>query len=187
MEQKDKVNQNIEDAESKPHRHSRIITGFRTLDESIHWRFTTRNLPPHQDESIEVRFFILIRDTPAPQKGDAIRTLLKQMESINVSWFVPDRTEWSFDLDRMREEFKDLQELDWCRGRVHLEPEFEVKKEDIDISNHKYFETAIVFYINPKVLGITPMRIPPEIQQSLRDFRLDYPDSKKAGSHGTAN
>lgn len=179
MEQRDKLNQDTDSAESKTHRHSNIITGFRTLDDSLHWRFTTKNLLPHQDESIEVRFFILMKDTPAPQKGDAVRTLLKKMENTHVSWFVPDRKEWAFDLDRMREEFKDLQEWDWCRGRVYLEPEFEVKKEDVDISSHKYYETFIVFYITPEVLGMTRAHVPTEIQHSLRNFRLDHPDPKK--------
>jgi hypothetical protein len=169
-----------EHIESKPHSHSKIITGFRTLDDKLFWGYGTRNIFPHEDENIEVRFFILMRDTPAPQKGDAIRTLLKQMENSNVPWLVPDRKEWAFDLDSMKEVFKDLQEVDWCNGRVYLEPEFEVKKEDVDISNHKYYQTYIVFYINQEALGMTPLHtIPPEIQSSLRDFRLDHPDPKK--------
>jgi len=180
MEQSDKANQQDESTESKVHRHSKVITGFRTLDNTLHWRYTTRNLFQHEDENIEVRFFVLIRNTPAPLQGDALKTLLKQMENTEVTWLVPGRKDWVFDLDRMREEFKDLQELDWCRGRVFVEPEFIVKKEDVDISGKKYYETFIVFYINPEVLGMaTQLTVPVEIQQSLREFRLDYPDPNK--------
>jgi len=165
--------------EPDTHRHSKVITGFRTLDNSLHWRFSTRNLTPDKDENIEVRFFMLIKDTPAPQEGDAFKTLLKQMKNTEVSWLVPGRKEWTFDLDRMKNEFKGLQNLDWCKGRVYLEPEFKVNKEVIDISQKKHYETSVVFYISPEVLGMTPMYVPPEIQNSLRDFRLDYPDPKK--------
>jgi hypothetical protein len=180
MGQNNKKNKDGVDMSRPPHRHSKIITGFRTLDDELYWTYTTRNIFPHEDENIEVHFFVLMKDTPSPQKGDAIRTVLKEMENTNVPWVVPDRKEWAFDLDRMKAEFKDLEEWDWCSGRVYIEPEFEVKKEDVDISNHKYYQTSVVFYINPKVLGMTPLHTtPPEIQQSLREFRLDYPDPKK--------
>lgn len=180
MEKSDKANQQDENLELRVHRHSKVITGFRTLDGKLHWFYNTRNLFPHEDENIEVRFFMLMKDTPAPQKGDAIRILLKQMENTSVSWLIPDRKEWAFDLNRMKEAFKNLEELDWCNGRVYLEPEFEVKGEDVDISNHKYYQANIAFYINQEALGMTPLHtIPPEIQNSLREFRLDHPDPKK--------
>lgn len=165
--------------EPKIHRHSKIITGFRTLDDTLHWRYGTRNLSPDEDESVEVRFFVSQRKTPTPQQGDAIKTVLKQMENTSVPWLIPGRKDWVFDLDRMREEFKDIKTWDWCRGRVFVEPEFKVAQEDVDISGNKYYETFVVFNINPEVLGVTPMNTPPEIQNSLRDFQLDYPDPKK--------
>jgi hypothetical protein len=180
MEQSDKESQPDNSTESRVHKHSKVITGFRTLDDTLHWRYTTRNLFSHEDESIEVRFFVLLRDTPTPLQGDAIKTVLKQMENTEVSWLAPGRKDWVFDLDRMKAEFEDLQELDWCRGRVFIEPEFKVEKEDVDISGKKYYETFIIFYINPEVLGMeTRHSIPIEIQQSLREFRLDHPDSNK--------
>src|SRR5688572_30382454 len=96
--------------EPKVHRHSKIITGFRTLDDTLHWRYNTTNLFSHEDENIEVRFFVSQRKTPTPQQGDALKTVLKQMENSSVPWLIPSRREWVFDLDQMREEFKDLQE-----------------------------------------------------------------------------
>lgn len=179
MEENSKVNQQDENTKSRVHRHSRVITGFRTLDGTLHWRYTTRNLFPHEDESIEVRFFVLLKNTPAPLQNDAIKTLLKQMEDTQVTWLVPDRKEWAFDLDVMKSEFEALRDLDWCAGRVYIEPEFKVEKEAVDISKSKYYETYIVFYINPEVIGVTPTHIPPDVQASLRDFRLDHPDPKK--------
>jgi hypothetical protein len=180
MEQSDREKQDGVDMNMPPHRHSKVITAFRTLDDSLHWRYTTRNLFPHEDESIEVRFFMLIKNTPAPQKSDALKTLLKEMKNTEVSWLVPSRKEWAFDLDRMKNEFEELQELDWCRGRVYVEPEFEVKREIVDISQRKHYETSVVFYINPEVLDMRPLHtVPVEIQQSLRDFQADYPDPRK--------
>jgi hypothetical protein len=79
----------------------------------------------------------------------------------------------------MKKEFEGLADLDWFNGRAYLEPEFEVKKHDLDISKKSYYETHIVFYLNRKLLGAKPVSIPPEIQHSLREFRLDHPDPKK--------
>ena len=163
----------------KEHRHCKIITGFRTLDGKFHWFYSTRNIRDDEDENIEVRLFVVMRETPAPQKGEALNILVKQLKNANPPWLVPDLKEWAFDLDQMKQEFKDLGKWDWCNGRLYLEPEFEVKKEEFDISNHRYYETHISFYINPNVLGVKPMHHPPEIQYSLRDFRLDHPDQKK--------
>src|SRR5689334_5624447 len=179
MEQNDIRGQENQQAGPQKHRHSKIITGFHTLDGNVHWFYNTRNIREDEDENVEVRFFILMRDTPAPQKGQALSLLLKSMESANVSWIVPDRKEWAFDLDQMKTEFEGLAKLDWFNGRAYLEPEFEVKKEDLDISNKRYYETHIVFYLNPKLLGVKPLYNPPEIQHSLREFRLDHPDPKK--------
>lgn len=165
--------------EPKIHRHSKVITGFRTLDGTLHWRYSTKNLRPDEDESIEVRFFVPQRDTPTPQQADAIKTVLKQMENISVPWLIASRRDWVFDLDQMRDEFKHFQEWDWCKGRVFVEPEFKVAQEDVDISGKRYYETYVVFNIHPEVLGMTPTIIPPEIQISLREFQLDFPAPQK--------
>lgn len=173
MEESDEV-------ESEVHRHSKVLTGYRTLDGTLHWRYSTRNVPPDEDENIEVRFFVLIKDVPAPLEKDAIKKLLKHMEDTAVPWLSSGRKEWIFDLDRMKEEYKDLQEVDWCKGRVFVEPEFIVSKEGEDLTGDRYYETYVVFYINPEVLGMTPRHnVPVEIQQSLRAFKLDHPNPKK--------
>jgi len=156
-----------------------LITAFRTLDKNLHWRFETRNVSADEEESIEVRFFVLLKDSAAPMQADAMKILQKELESDEATWFSPGRKEWLFDLDRMKEQFEGLQALDWCRGRVYVEPEFQVEKERAAMSRSKYYETFIVFYLNPGALGMTPMHVPPEIQQSIRDFRLDHPDPRK--------
>jgi len=156
-----------------------LITAFRTLDKNLHWRFETRNVSADEEESIEVRFFVLLKDSAAPMQADAMKILQKELESDEATWFSPGRKEWLFDLDRMKEQFEGLQALDWCRGRVYVEPEFQVEKERAAISRSKYYETFIIFHLNPGALGMTPMHVPPEIQQSIRDFRLDHPDPRK--------
>jgi hypothetical protein len=176
MEQSGKTTQPTEGA---VHRHSKVITGYRTLDGQLHWRYKTKNLPPDEDETIEVRFFMLIKHTPAPQKGDTVRKLLKQMENTEVPWLVPGRTAWAFDLDRMKQTFPDLQELGWCRGKIFLEPGFEVKREIVDISQERYYETSVVFYIHPRASGMTPYAVRVEIQQSLLKFQADHPDPRR--------
>jgi hypothetical protein len=149
MELTDKVNEEF------VHKHSKVITGYHTQDNNLNWRFKTKNLFSDEDESIEVRFFMLVRNNPSPQKSDAVRKLLKKMENTPVDWLTPSRNEWAFDLDRMKANFEVLKELDWCRGRVFVEPDFEIIKEDVDIGDNKYYETSVVFYLNPKVLNMT--------------------------------
>src|ERR1051326_8479544 len=105
MEESDKV-------ESQVHRHSKVITGYRTLDGTLHWRYSTRNLFPDEDENIEVRFFMLMKNAQATLERDAKKALLKQMENTEVLWLSPGKEEWIFDLDRMKGEFSELQELD---------------------------------------------------------------------------
>jgi hypothetical protein len=96
--------------------------------------FETRNVSPEEEESVEVRFFVLLKDSPAPMQAEAMKILLKEMEGDGTSWYSPGRKEWAFDLDRMKEQFEGLRELDWCTGRAYLEPEFEVEKERTAIS-----------------------------------------------------
>jgi hypothetical protein len=166
--------------ESKVHRHCKVITGYRTLDDTLHWRYSTRNISSHEDENIEVRFFMPVTDAPTPHERNTIRTLLKQMENTEVPWLSPGRNEWIFDLDRMKEEYKELQTLDWFRGRVFVEPDFKVVTEGEDISGDRYYETYVIFYINPEVLDMAPQqKVPIEIQHSLRAFKLDYPPPQK--------
>lgn len=164
---------------TKAQRHSKVITAFRTLDNAIHWRFETRSVLPGEEEFIEVRFFVLLKDCAAPMQADVMKELLRQVEGRQFDWFFPGRNEWVFDLDRMKGQFEELNSVEWCTGRVYVEPEFQVEKEKDAISRTKYYETFVVFYINPGVLGMTPMHVPPEIQQSIRDFRLDHPDARK--------
>lgn len=174
-------NQQNESVLSKVHKHSKIITAFRTLDQKLHWFYNTKNNFRDEDESVQIRFHLPIRKSPTPQKDDALRGLLKKMETTYVPWLIPGRKEWTFDLDRMKEEFQKFKEWDWCRGRIHVEPEFEIRNEDVDITDEKYYQTHIVFYIYRGTLGMKPIyATPPEIQLSLREFQLDYPDPNKA-------
>jgi hypothetical protein len=96
MEQNEIRRQDNQEGEPIKHRHSQIITVFHTLDGNLHWFYNTKNIREDEDENVEVRFFILMRDTPAPQKQQALTQLLKDMESNTVSWVVPDRKEWAF-------------------------------------------------------------------------------------------
>lgn len=164
----------------KEHRHSKVIYGYQNLEEIV-WRFTTRNLFRNEEESIEIRFFLIIRNNPSPQKGDALREILKYFRTTRVDWLIPERREWFFNLDLLKVNFPDLEKLFWCKGKVSVEPDFEVKRECLDITGKKYYETELVFYITPDMITFIPNMISPpiEIKESLQNFRLDYPDPKK--------
>jgi hypothetical protein len=178
------VTAKVEENEPRVHKHSIIISGYWTINERLHWRYGTKNIGDREMESIEIRFPIIIRDTPAPQKTDALKRLLEDFEDTSVPWIVPTPKDWAFDLDRMKQDFNSFQRLhdkEWCRGRVFIEPVFEVDRERTDFTGRRYYETSIVFYVNATVLGMRPSHIasPVEIELSLRHFQLDYPDPNK--------
>jgi hypothetical protein len=98
-----------------------------------------------------------------------------------VFWIGPGRKDWAFNLDAMKKQFQDLEDLPWCSGTVYVEPDFEVEHEMIVLGRSKYYQTYVVFYINPEVLDMQSLQVAPpiEIQQSLRQFRMDYPSAMK--------
>lgn len=146
MEQK---NTSQEDVNDERYRHAKVISGYWTINDKVHWRYSTRNLSQDGDENVEIRFFIIIKNTPIPQKSEAVRRLLKQLEKTKVGWMLPGAREWTFNLDQIKKEFSDLNELPWFGGRVRVEPEFEVLAERDDVGPGRYYETSVVFYITP--------------------------------------
>lgn len=145
MEQSNGTPQQTTDTEGQPHRHAKIITAYWTIDDRVHWRYSTRNLSVEEDMNVQVRFFIVIKDTPIPQKGEAVRKLLGKIRKSEVPWIIPGAMGWTFDLDHMKGEFPELQELPWFVGRAVVEPEFEVTGERENITRGTYYETAVVF------------------------------------------
>src|SRR5688572_2719717 len=105
------VTANHEEAEGQLHKHSIIISGYWTLNDRIHWRYGTKNIADHEKKKIEIRFPILIKDTPTPQKTDALKKLFESFDKSSVPWILPSPKEWAFDLDRMKQEFQTFQRL----------------------------------------------------------------------------
>jgi hypothetical protein len=135
------------------HRHAKVISAYWTINDQVHWRYSTRNLSQDGDENVEIRFFIIIKNRPIPQKSEAVRRLLKQIEKTTVGWMLAGGKEWTFDLDQIKREYSDLNELPWFRGSVRVEPEFEVLAERDDVGPGSYYETSVVFYIAPPSLS----------------------------------
>jgi hypothetical protein len=162
-------------------KHIKFIYGYKTLDDEITWHYRPINISLDEDERIEVRFYLLVRNNPSPQKNYVLRKISKYFEKVNFNWLVPGIKVWGFNLDAMKDVFPDLNELVWCKGKVFLEPEFEIIKEETDINRERFYHTSLVFYISPKVIPMQAANyLPPiEIQQSLHRFRLDYPDASK--------
>lgn len=150
----ERKNNGQEEVRDERHRHAKVISAYWTINDQVHWRYSTRNLSQDGDENVEIRFFIIIKNRPIPQKREAIRRLLKLLEKTTVEWMFVGDSEWTFDLDQLKKEFSDLNELSWFCGSVLVKPEFEVLAERDDVGPGRYYETSVVFYITPPSLSV---------------------------------
>lgn len=73
----------------------------------------------------------------------------------------------------------DLSSMNWFKGKVSLEPEFET--EERIVSNKPQYDAKVAFYIIPESLNRSAMPLEPpiEIKESLERFKHDYPDPTK--------
>jgi len=82
-------------------------------------------------------------------------------------------------LDKLKEFIPDFSSMNWFKGKVSLEPEFETE-ERIVFDKPKY-DARVAFYIVPEVLRrpVMPLEPPIEIKESFERFKHDYPDPTK--------
>ncbi len=110
-----------------------------------------------------------------------VKNLEKVIEINNLSWIAPGYKEWIMDLDKLRESFPDLYSVNWLKGKAFIEPEVE-PGEELLYGRQLEYKTKVIFYIVPETLRslVMPLETLPEIQESLANFKKDYPDPNKA-------
>jgi hypothetical protein len=110
------------------------------------------------------------------QRREAIKAVERVLERNRVPWIAPGHKEWTLDLDKLKESIPELPSMDWLKGKVAIEPEFET--EESIVFDKPQYDARVAFYVVPEVLGRPVMVAEPpiEIQESLACFRDDYPD-----------
>ena len=162
--------------------------------EDIHWEHSSdsgRGYPSEgcrsDEKGVSVSFDIM-PSTNQYHRRDTIEAIKRILGKNDIPWIAPGHKEWTFDLDKLKEFIPELSSMDWFKGKVFIEPEFEVFRagkrsvlyDTCTIDIPKYHAT-VAFYIVPEVLRRQIMKSEPpvEIQDSFASFKLDYPDPTK--------
>jgi len=174
----------------------RYVKGtVRSLNsEDIHWEHSTDSGRGYQsggggsdEEGVSVSFDIM----PSPNqyhRRDTIEAIKRILGKNDVPWIAPGHKEWTFELDKLKEFIPELSSMDWFKGKVSIEPEFEVfgagKRSvlcDTGTIDIPQYQATMAFHIVPEVLRRPIMKSEPpvEIQESLASFELDHPDPNK--------
>lgn len=159
----------------------------------IHWTHHDNSEQGHpswegsDEEGVRVSFDIM----PSPNRyhsRDTIEAIKRILGKNDVPWIAPGHKEWTFNLDKLKDFIPELSSMDWFKGKVSIEPEFE------SFENGKYtvlcdagridkpkYQATVDFHIVPEILRRPIMKSEPpvEIQESLASFELDYPDPTK--------
>lgn len=160
------------------------VSGRRLVGGGIFWNHSEGH-PWEQEEGVRVSFLLNSR-MQHQHRRQALKTVEKMLETDEISWITPGNKEWIVDLDKMKDEFPGLQSMNWLKGETLVEPEIE--NEEKIVFERSEYTTRVALYITPDELerpeelmeptGTTD-KVPPELQESLRRFREDYPDPAK--------
>lgn len=151
------------------------------------------------EEIIEIQYDMqssAARGAPSPlTRKQLVNEFKKLVTKRNPApWAAPGYDETVFDLSLLRGAFDELKDLDWLRGKISVEPEFESVNLDAArdaLQQRTGFKAAsfsdswhasLTFTLLPE-LARKKFRLthaPVEIHDSLQRFQLDYPDPAKA-------
>lgn len=181
-----------------------------SADTSIKWKL--RSVEEAKEDSVHVRYSSTYYPNDefgsAPTRHEVLEAFKKALSEKAVAWLTPQHRAWIFDLDKLKEEFPDLSDLDWFRGKVSLEPDCDIRESfysrmDRRQEQHfnelsgmpkpnfspfperhevpRSFDTSVIFRISPEDAKsqVLMLEAPIEIQHSLERFKLDYPTPDK--------
>lgn len=153
------------------------LNGRLVLSGDIHWQ-RSKDGVGDEEEGVKVSFH-LTSFSNQNQRRQAIKAIERILEKNKVSWITTGHKEWTLDLDKLKEFIPDFSSMNWFKGKVSLEPEFETEKR-IVFDKPKY-DARVAFYIVPEALRKPVMSLEPpiEIKESLERFKNEYPDYTK--------
>jgi hypothetical protein len=153
------------------------VNGIPVLSGDIHWQYG-KGGTWEEEEGVKVSFH-LVSLANQYQRRQAIKAIERILEKNNVPWITPGHKEWALDLDKLKEFIPELSSMEWFKGKVSIEPEFET--EERMVFGKPRYDARVAFYIAPEVLRRPAMVVeaPIEIQEGLARFKDDYPDPTK--------
>lgn len=98
------------------------------------------------EEGIKIRFNFLF---PHYKGREALKFVEQIVKEEKILWITLGHDRWTFDLDKMKIDFKDLSSIEWLKGKVSLEPEV-ISDTSNKIGSHG---TDVSFYIIHEELG----------------------------------
>jgi len=149
----------------------RYLRGATLASGRLVWDINEHNARD-KEEGVEIVFPFF----PSPKKykqSKCFKSIKQILEQNNISWLVQRYKEWVMDLDKFKMEFSSLSSINWLKGIVHIEPEFET--EERISSNQLIYEAKVLFRIIP---GSLKRFIPDEIMTSF--WELLHPRLSKA-------
>jgi hypothetical protein len=129
----------------------------------------------------------------------AIESFRAFLSGSNTRWVEPSANEWILDLDQLRKPFPQLSSLNWVRGKIPVELRVETQetfgsrslRETLELSGapkdpfarptQYTYESKVFFSVSREAaenFGVF-MEVPTEVRESIRRFRLDFPDPDK--------
>lgn len=143
------------------------------------------------------------RPVRSETRGQGLKALRDALAGSTTSWITPGFKEWILDLNSLKDAFRALKRLDWLKGKVPLEPQFDwgetlysQEARAFQERTHRRmnwpeesrfydasYESKVSFILIPEAVqrSVLVFESPPEIQDSLRHFQLDYPHPEKVG------
>lgn len=151
-----------------------IINGHVPGLGNIDWQHSEVNWDKEEGVKVILTFSYFMGQY---NRSQTIKKVERSLEVNEIPWITTGQKEWVFDLDKLKESFPNLSVMEWFKGKVYLEPEFESKKSNIKT----FYDSILSFYITPEDLkGYDILIEPPiEINESLERFKRDYPDPTK--------
>jgi hypothetical protein len=158
------------------------INGLLTAGGGLHWQWW----PGTPSDGLEpaVRLGFHISGSSKVQRREAVVAVQDRIETCALDWLVPGRKrEWILDCDGLRAVFEVLENQDWLKGKIQIEPEWE--DDQREVFDTTTYEGSLVFYVTPEIVKEARIMargtgIATEIAESLDCFITDYPDPSKA-------
>ena len=147
------------------------------------WDYT--NTLSYDGEDFIKLVFSLIGEAPFKRR-DTIKTIERFLKKGGVHWITFGYKEWIIDLEGLKKVFnvleKELSELNWLKGKVSIEPEFEPEEQTV-FEKNRYIASVVLYITSEAVerMNTTTSDCPIEIKESLERFKQDYPDPQKVG------
>ncbi|MCK7590778.1 hypothetical protein M0G43_09345 [Subsaxibacter sp. CAU 1640] len=134
--------------------------------------------------------YIFYKENSDLSKHEILRRFYNLLKLNDITYLKPEKnltSEWIFDLSEFKRSFRCLNDVDYLKGIITIEPEYFRKfnesleeEQDCDIEE----ETSIKFSIKKEELDLLKYNtnvISDELSISLKRFQKDHPNSDKCG------